>query len=103
VPVSTLAREPRALADRQAYPLPALILLDLRLPKIPGLDVLKWIRQQPVFEPLPVVILTSSEADTDIETAYRLGAHSYFVKPVNPSDLVKIVQYILRRWLKPAP
>jgi CheY-like chemotaxis protein len=87
-------------ADRQAYPLPALVLLDLHLPKIPGHDVLKWIREQPVFQTLPVVILTSSEADSDIETAYRLGAHSYFVKPVNPSDLLKIAQYILGRWVQ---
>jgi CheY-like chemotaxis protein len=88
-------------ANRQAYPLPALILLDLRLPKIPGLRVLEWIRQQTVFRELPVIILSSSDADTDIETAYRLGADSYFVKPVNPCDLVKIVQYIRDRWLHP--
>jgi CheY-like chemotaxis protein len=87
-------------ADRQAYPLPALILLDLRMPKIPGLHLLKWIRQQPVFQTLPVVILTSSDADSDIETAYRLAVNSYFVKPVNASDLLKIVQYILARWLQ---
>ena len=86
-------------ADRRAYPLPAIILLDLRLPKIPGLEVLKWIRQQPFFQKLPVIIMSSSEADTDIETAYRLGANSYFVKPVNPSDLAKIVQYVRDRWL----
>lgn len=88
-------------ADRQAHPLPALMVLDLRLPKIPGLEVLKWIRQQPVFQELPVIILSSSDADADIETAYRLGANSYFVKPVNPSDLIKIVQYIRDRWLHP--
>jgi CheY-like chemotaxis protein len=89
-------------ADRQAHPLPVLILLDVRLPKIPGLEVLKLTRQQPIFQKLPIVILSSSEAETDIETAYRLGANSYFVKPINPGDLVKIVQYIRDRWLHPS-
>jgi len=85
-------------ADPQPHPEPSLVLLDLRLPKVPGLDVLKWIRRQPKLKTVPVIVLTSSEATRDIEDAYQLGADSYIVKPVNPGDLVEIVKYICDTW-----
>ena len=88
--------------DRQAYPDPSLVLLDLRIPKIPGLEVLKWIRKQPALKKIPVLVLTSSDAKRDIEDAYRLGANSYFVKPINPPDLLEIVKHIRDYWLKPS-
>src|SRR6185503_7472692 len=88
--------------DRQAYPDPSLVLLDLRIPKIPGLEVLKWIRKQPALKKIPVLVLTSSDAKRDIEDAYRLGANSYFVKPINPGDLLEIVEHIRDYWLKPS-
>ena len=87
-----------AFADPQPHPEPSLVLLDLRLPKVPGLDVLKWIREQPKLKTVPVIVLTSSEADRDIEDAYQLGANSYIVKPINPSDLVEIVKHIRDTW-----
>jgi len=87
--------------DRQAYPEPSLVLLDLRIPRIPGLEVLKWIRKQPALKKIPVLVLTSSDAKRDIEDAYRLGANSYFVKPINPRDLLEIVEHIRDYWLKP--
>jgi len=86
-------------ADPQPHPEPSLVLLDLRLPKMPGLDVLKWIRQQPKLKTVPVIVLTSSEANRDIEDAYQLGADSYIVKPINPGDLVEIVKHIRDTWL----
>src|SRR5687767_804732 len=58
-------------ANREEFPLPFLVLLDLRLPSMPGLDVLKWIREQPEFETVIVVVLTSSKEDRDIDRAYR--------------------------------
>src|SRR5688572_11336740 len=70
-------------SDRQQYPLPFLLLLDLKLPLVPGLRVLSWLREQPEFETMLVVILTSSKEDRDIDRAYRLGANSYLVKPPN--------------------
>ena len=88
--------------DRQAYPEPSLVLLDLRIPKIPGLEVLKWIRKQPALKKIPVLVLTSSDAKRDIEDAYRLGANSYFVKPINPRDLLEIVEHIRDYWLNPS-
>ena len=87
-------------ANRQQYPVPQLMLLDLRLPQIPGLEVLKWTREQPEFEMLPVVVFTSSSQDADVERAYRLGANSYIVKPPSPDELLEIVQAIKVYWLQ---
>src|SRR6478672_12672813 len=71
-----------SFADRDRYPLPRLILLDLKLPRKSGFEVLVWLRQQPKFYGLPVVVLTSSKEKNDIQQAYLLGANSYLVKPV---------------------
>ena len=67
-------------AEREEFPLPCLVLLDLKLPHVMGLNVLKWIRQQP-GAPLVVVMLTASGEDADIATAYRLGANAFLTKP----------------------
>src|SRR5437763_14960 len=60
-------------SDRGSFPLPCLVLMDLKLPRLSGHEVLKWIRNQPNFRTLPVLVFTSSNADSDIETAYQLG------------------------------
>ena len=85
--------------DLEAHPLPSMILLDLRLPQLTGDEVLRWIREQPSGRDLPVIILTSSNAETDIEKAYQLGANSYMVKPVNPAELKEIAKLIRDYWL----
>ncbi len=75
-------------ANRAGYPLPSLILLDLKLPGMDGFDVLRWIRREPNFGSLPVIVLTSSEQIRDVNRAYQLGANSFLVKPTdfeNPS------------------
>jgi CheY-like chemotaxis protein len=69
-------------ADRKKYPLPALVLLDLKLPGIDGFQVLKWIRASSNFRNLRVVVLTSSKEIRDVNQAYRLGANSFLVKPL---------------------
>ncbi len=86
-------------ADRAKFPKPQLVLLDLRLPKVPGLDVLKWMREQPSFKLLPVIICSASNQDADVEAAYGLGANSYIVKPTRPSELVEIVRALKKYWL----
>jgi CheY-like chemotaxis protein len=86
--------------DRTLYPLPFLILLDLRLPFVPGLEVLEWIRQRPELETMLVVVLTASREDHDIETAYRLGANSYLVKPPTPEKLTELVKTLGDYWLR---
>src|SRR5690242_9183473 len=83
---------------RADFPLPGLILLDLKLPFIMGLDVLKWIRQNPELSPI-VVILSSSADETDIASAYRLGANAYLVKPSEVSKLEGMVKAINDFWL----
>jgi CheY-like chemotaxis protein len=87
-------------ADRSAYPLPAMIFLDLKLPQVHGLDVLKWIRTQSALPPLVVLVLTSSSLHEDIERAYRLGANSYVVKPSSPEKLLEIVGDFRNWWLR---
>jgi CheY-like chemotaxis protein len=85
-------------ANREEFPLPCLVLLDLKLPNVMGLDVLKWIRQQPEVTAI-VVILSSSNEEADIATAYRLGANGYLVKPPDVSKLTEIAKSIKDFWL----
>jgi two-component system response regulator len=85
-------------ADRQKFPLPCLILLDLKLPLVMGLDVLKWIRQESGMA-VAVVMLTASGADTDIATAYRLGANGFLIKPSEVDKLVEMAKAINAFWL----
>lgn len=86
-------------ADRSRYPLPALILLDINMPKKNGLEVLQWIREQHHFTSLPVLMLTSSMRPEDMEKARRLGANDYLLKPSDPSKLLEMVNSIHERWL----
>jgi two-component system response regulator len=87
-------------SDFKSSPRPQLILLDLRLPKIDGLDVLKQIKEDEDLRTIPIVVLTSSMAEPDINRAYYFFANSYMVKPLDFSDfreqMVKIADY----WLK---
>jgi CheY-like chemotaxis protein len=85
-------------ADREQYPLPCLVLLDLKLPHVMGLNVLRWIRQQP-GPPLIVLLLTASGDDADIASAYRLGANGFLVKPPQASKLVDMAKAIKDFWL----
>lgn len=85
--------------DRQRFPLPRLVLLDLKLPHRSGLDVLKWIRSSPAFCTMPVIMLTSSNQDSDIHRAYILGVNSYLVKPGKPTELLAMVNTIRDFWL----
>jgi CheY-like chemotaxis protein len=79
-------------ADRSLHPLPSLVLLDIRLPRMSGLEILAWIRQQAPFERLPVIMLTSSGQAADIKRAYETGASAYHEKPAGPEGLVELVR-----------
>jgi two-component system, response regulator len=85
--------------DRPKAPLPKLVLLDLKLPKVDGLEVLKAIRSNPSTCSLPVVILTSSHDDRDIEKCYLMGANSYIVKPVDFQQFTESVRQLGMYWL----
>ncbi len=86
--------------DRIAFPLPSLVLLDLKLPKILGHDVLAWIRQRTELNGTVVIVLSSSKEDADIEKAYRLGANAYLLKPSALNELVDVVKALQMFWLR---
>lgn len=78
--------------------LPAVILLDINMPKVNGLEVEKQIKEHPVFRHIPVVVLTSSREDRDLKTAYDLGVNSYIEKPVSFSQFIEVAEHIERYW-----
>lgn len=84
--------------NRERYPLPILILLDLKLPRTSGHEVLEWLRRQPGLKRLTVVVLTSSQQINDINRAYDLGANSYLVKPVTFDGLLEMVKTLNFYW-----
>jgi CheY-like chemotaxis protein len=87
-------------ADRRRHPLPALVLLDLKLPRVMGMDVLKWIRERREFDLMVVIILTSSQQRSDIELTASLHANSYLLKPSNPLDLNELAALLKQYWLQ---
>lgn len=86
-------------ADRKRYALPDLTLLDLNLPYVHGLEVLKQIRAEPALRKLVVVVLTSSAADSDVEQVYERGANSYLIKPGKLEEIQELVELLARYWL----
>lgn len=86
-------------ADRASYPMPNLILLDLKLPGIDGFEVLRKIKSTPLLKRLPVVILTSSREEGDRALSYDTGANSYLVKPVSFDGFLGVVREISNYWL----
>ena len=85
--------------NREENPLPVLILLDLKLPKRNGFEVLQWLRSQEFLKRIPVVVLTSSAETPDINRAYDQGANSYLVKPVESDALVELLKNVELYWL----
>ncbi len=85
--------------EREKYPLPAVVLLDLNLPEVHGFDVLKWIRAQPVHSGLPVVVFTSSAREEDQHRAELLGASEYAQKPMMPGGFEEVARKLGEKWL----
>lgn len=77
---------------------PAVVLLDLKMPKVDGLEVLRQIKGEPGFDTIPVVIMTSSREDRDLQAAYRLGVNAYVVKPMQFKDFVDAVKQVGAFW-----
>ncbi len=86
-------------ADVKKSPRPNLILLDLRLPRVDGLEVLKFIKESPELKRIPVVILTSSDAESDIARSYDYHANSYIVKPLDFNMFTKLMYDLGFYWL----
>jgi len=86
-------------ANRSKYPIPALVLLDLKMPSIDGFDVLRWVRSHPEWKALPIIVLTNSYYGPDINRAYDLGANSFLTKPGDFYDYVGAVKQVAHFWL----
>ncbi|RKR85356.1 CheY-like chemotaxis protein [Mucilaginibacter gracilis] len=86
-------------AGRDLKKHPKLILLDLKMPKISGLEVLEKIKSDPEFKSIPIVILTSSKEDPDIQKCYALGANSYIAKPVESDNFFEAIKGIGLYWI----
>lgn len=82
----------------QGESLPVVILLDLKLPKVDGLEVLKTIKSHPDFQAIPIVVLTSSAESSDVKSAYKFGANSYIVKPVDFEKFIEVAKHIELYW-----
>jgi len=85
-------------ADRERFPVPFLLLLDLKMPGTDGFEVLQWLRNDPELKRLLVVVLTSSNLQADVDRAYELGANSYLVKPVGFDEMLHLVQRFEIYW-----
>jgi CheY-like chemotaxis protein len=87
-------------ADRLQYPIPALFILDIKMPRKSGMDVLRWLRKQPVLNSLPALVMSSSAVPHDIERAYQLGANAFVVKPSNNEERAQLANNIKGFWLR---
>jgi len=85
-------------ADRTKYPMPYLVLLDLKMPGTDGFEVLQWARSDPDTKRLLIVVLTSSNLQEDVDKAYELGANSYLVKPVEFDEMVQLIRRFEVYW-----
>jgi CheY-like chemotaxis protein len=86
-------------SDWNEFPLPSIVLLDLKLPVMNGFDVLRWIRKQPGLKALRVAMLTSSALDKEINTAYEVGANVFLTKPVELDKLIEMMKVFRAHWL----
>jgi CheY-like chemotaxis protein len=87
-------------SNRDEYPLPELLLLDIKMPRVNGFEVLKWVRQEPSLASLRVLVLTSSDELRDVNQAYQMGANSFLLKPNDFQDSVQLGRLITDFWLK---
>lgn len=87
-------------ADREKFPIPCLILLDIKLPYLSGLQIVAWLRKYEPCCTVPAVFLTSSASEMDIEQAYKLGGNAYLVKPPTPEKLAQLLEDLKNFWMK---
>lgn len=85
--------------NRAEFPLPSLVLLDLKMPGVSGFEVLKWIRQHPTLRDMRVVVLSGSEDMRDVDAAYKMGANSFLIKPADFERFVEISQALSGYWI----
>ena len=100
IEVARDGEEALAYIDRwnAGEPTPVFIMLDLRLPKVDGLEVLRRLKEHPTFSSIPVIVLTTSAEDIDIQEAYRLGCNSYIIKPVDFNKFMEVAAQVEVYW-----
>jgi CheY-like chemotaxis protein len=86
--------------DRQKYPLPGVLFLDLKLPRKDGLEILRWLQTQPQFDDLLIVVLTGFGGVTEMNASYQSGADSFLVKPFRKEDLKNLIEYFPMYWTR---
>lgn len=89
-----------SFADREAHPLPVLIIADLKMPRMNGIELLAWTRKQPILKRIPFVMLSSSGNPRDVTAAYETFANSYHVKPNRLEDLILLLKHLRTYWFK---
>jgi CheY-like chemotaxis protein len=92
-------------ANHDLYPFPEVLIVDLKMPRMSGLELLRWIRDHTAYKVIPTIIMSSSRQDSDIEKAYELGANTYMIKPSSFDELIKMVKLAHEYWaasVKPA-
>lgn len=85
-------------ADRDKFPLPAVLLLDLKMPRMSGFQVMEWLRTQEKFKNLLVIVLSGHHELKEVQQAYKLGAHSFLIKPCNAEDIKNLVGWFSEHW-----
>src|SRR4051812_20700406 len=85
-------------SDRGSYPIPELMILDLKMPRMTGLELLEWINKHPEHRVIPTIIMTSSRLEQDIRKAYHLGANTYMTKPSSLEELAKMAKAAHEYW-----
>jgi CheY-like chemotaxis protein len=85
-------------ADRRLYPLPRVLIVDMKMPRMNGLEFLQWLKSHPGFRVIPTLVLSSSQLESDVKQAYGFGINSYMVKPTNFDDLQSLVKVISDYW-----
>jgi CheY-like chemotaxis protein len=86
-------------ADRKVYPVPQLVLADLKMPGISGFDLIDWMRKDKAYRLMPIIVLSSSSLAADVNRAYALGANAYMVKPADARSLERLFQTIADFWI----
>jgi CheY-like chemotaxis protein len=85
-------------SDRRRFPIPNVVLTDLKMHKMGGLELLHWLRTNPLFSVIPTIVYSSSALEKDVQEAYRLGANSYITKPTSLSGLVDTLRILYEYW-----
>ena len=85
-------------SNRQKFPFPTIILSDLKMPRMSGFELLRWVREHPDCGVIPTILFTSSAIEDDVREAYRLGANAYMVKPSKPEELDELLRTVCEFW-----